>query len=185
MNGMLGKRWTSGFTLPELMMVIGIAAILLTIGVPSFKYVTVSNRISTEVNGLLGDMQFARSMAVKQGQSVTVCASTDQATCSQNPVWQTGWIVFLDSNNNQTVDAPNEAVIRAQPGFSSTDTLLPDNGAFTAITFNRAGYAATGAAATVTLQLHDAAATASLIRCLAISPMGMLTTQKSGVGNCT
>src|SRR5437868_13985388 len=51
----------SGFTLTELMAVIAIAAILMAIGVPSYRYVGASYRMSSEVNGLLGDLQFARS----------------------------------------------------------------------------------------------------------------------------
>jgi type IV fimbrial biogenesis protein FimT len=183
MDEIVHKRSMSGFTLTELVMVIGISATLLVIGVPSFKYVTVSNRISSEVNGLLGDMQYARSMAIKQGLPVTVCASTDGANCSNGTAWQDGWIVFLDSNANQTVDA-NEAVLRAQSPFSSTDTFVPDNGAFTAITFNREGYASTNAAVTVTLLLHDSTSDSAWTRCLAITPVGMLSTEKAAVGNC-
>src|SRR5271156_5209026 len=137
MDGMVSKRLASGFTMTELIVTMSIVAILLAIGIPSFKYVTVSNRISTEVNGLLGDMQFARSEAVKEGLPVTVCSSTDGQNCSNgDTTWQSGWIVFLDSNGNQTVD-PGETVMRVQNKFSSTDTFVPDNGAFAAITFNR------------------------------------------------
>jgi len=184
MDAIVNNRSISGFTLTELLMVIAIAGIMLVIGVPSFQYVTVSNRISTEVNGLLGDMQYARSMAVKQGLPVTVCSSTDGANCNGGTAWQSGWIVFLDSNANQTVDA-NEAVLRAQTPFSSTDTFVPDNGTFSAITFNREGYAATNAAVTVTLQLHDSTNNPQWTRCLAITPVGMLSTEKATVGNCT
>ncbi len=64
MDGMACKRRSSGFSLTEVAVVMSIVAILLAIGLPSFKYVTASNRVSTEVNGLLGDLQFARSLAV-------------------------------------------------------------------------------------------------------------------------
>jgi len=72
----------AGFTVTELVMVMTIIGILTAIGLPSFKYVTASNRISSEINALLGDMQFARSQAIKQGLTVTVCTSTDGATCN-------------------------------------------------------------------------------------------------------
>jgi len=175
----------AGFTMTELLVVMSIAAILLTIGIPSFKYVTVSNRLSTEINGLLGDMQYARSEAVKEGLPVTVCSSPDGQTCG-NSHWQNGWIVFLDSNNNQQVD-PGEIVMRTQADFSASgDTLEPANNVtFSAITFNREGYASTGNAAIVTLELHDSTDGSEWTRCLAITPVGMLTTEKAGVGNCT
>jgi type IV fimbrial biogenesis protein FimT len=175
---------TTGFTLPELLIVMLIAGILITIGVPSFKYVTTANRISSEVNGLLGDLQFARSQAIKAGLPVTVCSSTDQATCNGGPTWQGGWIVFLDANGNQTVDA-GEPIVRTQVGFPSTDTFVPDNGTFSAVTFNREGYASTGTAAIVTLQLHNAGDVSQWTRCLALTPVGMLSTQKAGAGGCS
>src|SRR3984893_16700788 len=93
-----GMNTQTGFTLTELMVVITIVAILMGIGVPSFKYVTTANRVSSEVNGLLGDLQFARSEAIKEGQTVSACASADGATCSGAPpppaVGKGGWIVF-------------------------------------------------------------------------------------------
>ena len=66
----------AGFTVTELVIVMTIVGILTAIGVPSYKYVTTSNRISSEINSLLGDMQFARSQAIKQGLTVTVCTSS-------------------------------------------------------------------------------------------------------------
>ncbi len=178
-------RASAGFTMTELVITMSIVAILMAIGVPSFKYVTTSNRVSTEVNGLLGDLQFARSEAIKEGLPVTVCSSTDGATCNGGNSWQTGWIVFL--NWNSAADPQNAAaVVRWQTAFSSLDTFQPSNGSFQAITFNREGYGTnTQNATTITLQLHDSTSNAAWTRCLAISPVGMLTTQRAGTGNCS
>jgi len=186
MDGMAHAR-SAGFTITELVMAMAIVSILLTIGIPSFKYVTTSNRVATELNGLLGDMQYARSEAIKEGLPVTVCVSSDGQTCDGTNLWQHGWIVFLDSNSDQQVDN-NEVVMRVQASFnsfSSADTFEPQAGDFTYITFNREGYAATGNAAIVTLQLHDPTNGAQWTRCLAITPVGMLSSEKSGVGACT
>jgi type IV fimbrial biogenesis protein FimT len=128
-------------------------------------------------------MQFARSVAIKEGLPVTVCSSVTGQDCDGGNTWQRGWIVFLDSNNDQKVDN-GETIIRVQAAFSSTDTFAPAAAAFSYITFNREGYASTNNANTVTLELHDSTANAAWTRCLAISPVGMLTTQKVG-GNCT
>jgi type IV fimbrial biogenesis protein FimT len=181
MDGMISKRQAAGFTMTELIITMSIVAILLAIGVPSYKYVTVSNRISTEVNSLLGDMQFARSEAIKQGLWVTVCSSVDGQTCNGNNAagnaWQSGWIVFPDANDDQQVDN-GEVVTRVQPAFTSSDTFTPAAGSFYAITFNREGYATTNNANTVTLELHDSTNTSAWTRCLAVSPVGMATTEK-------
>src|ERR1700722_2757820 len=130
----------TGFTLMELLMTIAIAAIVATIGIPSFQYVTNSNRVAGEVNGLLGDMQFARGEAIKEGQTVTVCVSTDGALCATGTTtWNSGWLVFSDPNNNQQV-APNEPVLRVQTSFTGSDTFVANNN-ISAITFNREGFA--------------------------------------------
>jgi len=60
---------SSGFTMIEMLMTIAIATIVMMLAVPSFRYVTNSNRIAGEINGLLGDLQFARAEAIKEGKT--------------------------------------------------------------------------------------------------------------------
>jgi len=164
----------------ELLMTVVIVAILGSIAVPGFKYVTSSNRIATEVNGLLGDIQFARSQAVKEGLSVTLCTSTSGTGCT-NTDWELGWIVFLDSNSNQAVEA-GESIIRTQPGFGGTDTFIATPNTFHALTFNRMGYAPTGAATAINITLHDSTGNTNWTRCVAINPIGSAVTEKYGIG---
>src|SRR5215472_2171037 len=129
-----------GFTLTELLVVTAIVAVLLGIGVPSYRYITNSHRMSSEVNGLLGDLQFARSEAIKEGQMVTACVSRDGATCDAgSTTWQEGWVVFQDVNNDQTVD-PGDTVLHVQATFSGTDTFTAASGV-SSVTFNREGFA--------------------------------------------
>jgi type IV fimbrial biogenesis protein FimT len=164
----------SGVTLVELMMTLSLVAILMAIGVPSYKYVTNANRLAGEVNGLLGDMQFARGEAIKEGQTVVICSSTDGATCSNSSSWKAGWIVFSDSNANGSVDA-GETVRRVQNAFNSSDTLNADNN-ISAVSFNREGFAPGGNIVTITL--HDSTADPKWTRCLKINIVGMLMTTR-------
>jgi type IV fimbrial biogenesis protein FimT len=189
MKGMQRKR-SAGFTMTELLVVMVVIGILAAIGAPSYIYVSTSNRISSEINGLLGDMQFARSQAVKEGQTVTVCASSSPYTaCTGSPggsAWQNGWIVFLDANGNQQVDA-GETILRVQPAFSGTDTFVASVATYSAATYNRMGYAPTGSANTLTINLHNSTTISDYTRCLAITPVGTAATEKIGVGTppCT
>src|SRR6201982_1577088 len=97
-------RRHGGFTVTELMVVVAILAVLLSLGIPSFRYLTNSYRMSAEVNGLLGDLQYARAEAIRQGQTVTACVSNNGTACTGGVNWANGWIVFSDQNTNRTVD---------------------------------------------------------------------------------
>jgi len=166
------------------MAVISIVAILMMIGVPSYKYINTAAQVSGEANGLLGDLQLARVEAIKEGQPVTVCVSNDGANCSGATTWQSGWIVFSDPNGNQAVDA-GETVMRIQRAFTSTDTFSP-SAPLSAVTFNREGFAQNLPNAGVTLVLHDATAKATWTRCLTMTIIGQMTVQNHNTSaGCT
>ena len=182
-------RRNAGVTLVELMVVVAIVATLMMIGIPSYKYVTTSSRVSGEINSLLADMQFARSEAVKEGTPVTICTSTDKATCSGgNNGWNTGWIVFSDLNGNGTFDSSADSLIKIGPAFNSNDTIsTPSSQGASALTFNREGFvllpggtAGDETAQGLTLQLNVTPKNTQWERCLNITWVGVMVTQRGG-----
>jgi len=179
-----GRRRIAGITLLEMLTVITIVSILMAIGVPSYQYVTSSNRISGEVNSLLGDLQYARAEAIKEGQTVSVCASTNLTTCSGTTTWQNGWIVFSDVNGSGAVDSPNDQVLRVQRAFSLGDTFNANNG-MKFVTFNREGFALNLNNPPITVTLHAAVPSTGSTRCLQITIVGQLTTEAAGTGACS
>jgi type IV fimbrial biogenesis protein FimT len=176
----------SGFNLTELVIVVAIVAILLSVGVPSYRYVTNSYRMSSEVNGLLGDLMYARAEAIKEGQGVTVCVSNG-LTCLGTTAWQSGWVVF--SNPTNAANPPAGLNLRTQAAFAGTvpDTFIASNGV-SVVTYNREGFATTAAGfPSTTITLHDSSANAVWTRCLLISAQGTLTTEtpaNSPSGTC-
>ena len=175
------RRYSSGFTLLEFITVMAIVAILMAIGVPSFKYATTANRIAAEVNGLVGDLQYARAEAVKEGQTVIACASVNGTSCSNANTWQTGWIVCSDPANDGACDF---TPLRVQTAFTSTDTLIASSNT-SVLTFNREGFAV-ALPGIVTMTLHNAGTEiTSYTRCVALSAVGILNVQSAGQGNCT
>ena len=178
-TGVTGFARSAGFTMIELMMTIAIATIVMTLAIPSFRYITNANRIAGEINGLLGDMQFARAEAIKEGQGVTVCVSTNGTTCAAGDTfWQHGWIVISS--------LASVGVLRVQSPFSSTDTFesLGASGIGT-VTFNREGYATGVANGGSLITLHDSTSTPAWTRCLALTFTGQMTTEKYDGSSCT
>lgn len=157
-----------------------LAALLMSIGLPGYRYVTTSNRMATEINSLLGDMQYARSEAVREGQYVTVCVAgntnpgSPSCAASGTATWQNGWIIFSDVNHDGTVDSVG-SVLRIRNAFSSSDTFVSAPAAST-VTFNRDGFASLGSGAT-RISLNDSGSDQVYARCLDINQAGMMTTQ--------
>lgn len=130
-----------GFTLIELLVVITIGAILLTIAVPSFREILINNRLRTQINDFVSALNLTRSEAVKRGVTVSVCKSSDNANCGGAGVnWDTGWIVFVNSDNDSpaAVDA-GETILHAAPALISGYTLRGDSNLASYISYRSTG----------------------------------------------
>jgi len=170
-------RRQSGITLVELIIVMILVGVLVGIGVPSYKSVTTSSRMAGESNSLLGDLQYARAEAIREGEPVTVCVSSTGTSCdAASTSWQEGWIVFTDLNDDQTVDNAGDTVLRVQRAFSGTDTFQSTN-TDSAVTFTREGFAFLGAGGSLIIDLHETSGNSYYSRCLEISQAGMMSIQ--------
>lgn len=94
----------SGFTLIELLVTLAIAAIVLTIAVPNFITFVQNTRITSQANTLVTALNYARSEAIKRGIRTAVCSSANGTSCAASTTWETGWLVFVDCNNNGAAD---------------------------------------------------------------------------------
>lgn len=111
-----------GFTLIELMVTVALAAIVLTLGVPSFREMIQNNRLVTQTNDFVSALNLARSEAIKRGVRVTLCKSANGENCTGKGGYHQGWIIFVDPNNNATVDS-GEIIIRISGAISGSATL--------------------------------------------------------------
>lgn len=93
-----------GFTLVELMVTIAIAAILLSIAIPSFQATMAKSQLASHTNEFLAAMATARNEAIKNNTHGLLCASTDGASCN-GTAWSNGWIVCVDTNRNGNCNA--------------------------------------------------------------------------------
>ena len=119
-GGGLAKK-LSGFTLIELAIVILIMAILATIAAPSLARILANTRLTSQANELVGDIAYARNESATRGVRVTICASTDGASCNGGQ-WSSGRIVFVDSNADGTRQT-SETLLRVSSALSGNDSL--------------------------------------------------------------
>jgi len=74
------SRWR-GLSLVEMLVAMGIAAVLLTLGVPSLSGLRADWAVRGATAQVLAGLQLARRTALTTGQSVTLCPTTDGRRC--------------------------------------------------------------------------------------------------------
>ena len=180
----------AGFTLVELVITIAIAAILSTVAAPAMMNIIRNNRIQTEASALVGDMQFARTEAIKRGFNISVCPSSDGASCLTTNTWHAGWIVFSDLGTIGTVDTTKgDAMLRYRPALKSGDTVIAYVGSTSSsptnnyVTFNREGFASGLGSGTTMFKFNSSNNDVKAKRCVSLDLTGRLTTVSSGAAS--
>ncbi|GAB2808198.1 GspH/FimT family pseudopilin [Dyella kyungheensis] len=72
-----GRGRQRGFTLVELMVTLAVLVVLMAVAVPSFRSITLSNRLTTNANELVGAIQTARMEAIKRNARTQFCSNSD------------------------------------------------------------------------------------------------------------
>ena len=118
-----GRGPDRGFTLVELLVVLAIAAILLSVGVPSLAGMIQGKRLTTTANSFLSSIHLTRSEALQRGQRV------DMVPVDEGGDWAKGWTVFVDDNGNQRPDDGEKVVFshEALPAGLRVEANLTDS----------------------------------------------------------
>lgn len=128
----------NGFTLVELMVTLAVAAILMTVAIPSFQNTIRMNRLSTQTSHIMTALNIARSEAIRRGVSVSVCSSLNSTACRSAATagnWSGGWIVFSDINGDGDVDV-DDGVLKVWNALSGAATLTETNNSGTSGTIS-------------------------------------------------
>lgn len=180
-----------GFTLVELLVTLAIAAILIGLGVPSFKSMIQSNAISSAVNTFLADMRFARSEAIRRGGSVILCRSDNPeasppkcATGSGDNGWVSGWIIFQDTDTDSKYDDGTDTLLRVQEPIKSMDSIMVGGKTMNAFNFVATGRLANLSSGTVTLTFGGSQYANDLRRTVCVSISGRARVAGDGFASC-
>lgn len=118
-----------GFTLVEMMVAVAVLAIMLAIGMPAFGGLIDNQRMDSSVATLLRSIHYTRSEAIRRNRHV-VMAPIDGK-------WDTGWVIFIDDDNDGAHDA--EEVLLREERLGSATTIRTNANIMTYVRYNRQG----------------------------------------------
>lgn len=130
-----------GFTLLELIIIIGILGITMAVAAPGLATMISNNRISSDASDFVAALQLAKAEAAARVNPVTVCKKNTSSTdCIASGDWSQGWIVFSDINGDGGVDAgAGETVLLSHEALHPRITFGGTTGVTDSITYRPSG----------------------------------------------
>ena len=128
----IGQR---GFTLIELMVTLIVVAILISLAAPNFTTQILNNRSVAFSEGLIAELNSARYEAINRTANVSICASSDGASCTGN--WTDGYIMFLDTAATSNAVTPVVGAILHKSEKMDSKTVLDVTNSGAAVGFIR------------------------------------------------
>jgi len=111
-----GKTGRQGFTIIELMVVVAIAAIMVTLAVPSMRDMVVATQVRTAASDLYQSVILARSEAIKRASNVDIVPNSGD--------WALGWSVMSGATVLEARDATTN--VSVTPNTSGNITYRLD-----------------------------------------------------------
>jgi type IV fimbrial biogenesis protein FimT len=94
-----------GFTFIEVMVSLGVLAVLAALATPSFSEMVHQYQINTIRDELIASIQWARTEAIRQGTPIILIRHTAcEASTANNDTWRCGWQAVVDSNRNSVAN---------------------------------------------------------------------------------
>jgi len=130
---------TTGLTLIELIVALTVIGILLAVAAPAMTTFVSGNRLTTQANELLSDLNYARSEAIKKSGNVGICVTTTGSSCAASGNWASGWMVFADVDDSESWTT-GDSTLRLRDALTSTTVTA----ASAIVVFSKSGALAAG-----------------------------------------
>ena len=153
------RRRSAGFSLIELLMVMGVLGIISTLAVGGFQNMVRDQRVRNCSFELYASLTLARSEAIKRNADVTVSPAAGG--------WQNGWTIAASGTPLKTQARMNGITITGGPA---------------SVVYNKSGRLPPAGLPPPAFQVVDTAATSAYTRCLKIELSGM---PRAARGVCT
>lgn len=160
-EGITNRRFTTGFTLLEIMITLAIMAILLTIGVSGYTRLIDNTQNRKTSDSLKASIAQTRSESITRGGNVRFCGSSNGSTCTTS--FNDGWLIYYDSDADASLTGADTVLTWHALDYSGmTVSGVNSSGVATAqFGFNYRGYpsqaitlAVNGRAVNSTVQLY-------------------------------
>lgn len=127
---MHGRLMAGGYSLYELIGTVGLVALVLSLGVPSFGRIVAEHRLKVEVDVLFHAIHLARKESIVRRREVTLCPSANGRDCLPGFDWSEGFIMFVNLDRDGPAERdPDEPVIQRY-STSSHNLILANRRSF-------------------------------------------------------
>ncbi|MDN2662754.1 GspH/FimT family pseudopilin [Psychromonas sp. 14N.309.X.WAT.B.A12] len=117
------KEHQQGFTLIEMLITIAVAAILLSIVVPSFNSIIESSKERTTRDSLVSAIYSAKQQAQSERVNVYLCSSNDGESCADTTDWGSDWLIYQDDDSSGDLDEDDTIIANIS---SKTDAITSE-----------------------------------------------------------
>jgi type IV fimbrial biogenesis protein FimT len=120
-----------GYSLYELIMTLGLVAVILTLGLPSFGSLVADKRLRVETDALFHAIHLARKSSIVRRRVVSLCPSDDGQSCRPGYDWSQGWIVFANVDRDDPPQVDENEPIISRHSVDDTVQILANRRGFT------------------------------------------------------
>ena len=117
-----------GLSLLEVVIAVAVAGLLLSLAVPSFQAMQARRAVAAAIATIESDFALARSEAIRQGHSVTICSSSTAGECladaaSGDDDWTTGWIIYAQPTTSGSSSSTSSSAPSTAPASPASSPL--------------------------------------------------------------